>query len=115
MNRLICVRSTNGGVSETLLCMKSPNGGLVRGSYVVVVKWNLSLVGHSVCKGCMDKSTMLSGENLACPKCNLLLESMSMSSFSSWRGVGVKGSAGARDEYHYAPPIIKSCCYVMNS
>lgn len=26
--------------------------------------------GHSVCKGCMEKSTMLSGENLVCPKCN---------------------------------------------
>ena len=26
--------------------------------------------GHSVCKGCMEKSTMLSGDNLVCPKCN---------------------------------------------
>ena len=26
--------------------------------------------GHSVCKGCMEKSTMLCGENLICPKCN---------------------------------------------
>lgn len=26
--------------------------------------------GHSVCKGCMEKSTMLSGENLVCPKCS---------------------------------------------
>lgn len=26
--------------------------------------------GHSVCKACTEKSTMLSGENLVCPKCN---------------------------------------------
>ena len=26
--------------------------------------------GHSVCKGCTDKSTMLKNSNLVCPKCN---------------------------------------------
>lgn len=26
--------------------------------------------GHSVCKGCTEKSTMLNKENLICPKCN---------------------------------------------
>lgn len=26
--------------------------------------------GHSVCKACVEKSTVLSGENLICPKCN---------------------------------------------
>lgn len=26
--------------------------------------------GHSVCKACIEKSTMLSGDNLVCPKCS---------------------------------------------
>lgn len=39
--------------------------------------------GHSVCKGCTEKSTMLRGENLVCPKCNQTCPKIPASSAST--------------------------------
>lgn len=46
--------------------------------------------GHSVCKACTEKSTMMSGDNLVCPKCNQTFPKIpkTISSSSEWGGGG---------------------------
>lgn len=46
--------------------------------------------GHSVCKACTEKSTMMSGDNLICPKCNQTFPKIpkAISASSEWGGEG---------------------------
>lgn len=55
--------------------------------------------GHSVCKACTEKSTMASGDNLICPKCNHTFPKIpkASDSISGWREEGAtsNGASGA--------------------
>lgn len=57
--------------------------------------------GHSVCKGCVEKSTMLSGENLVCPKCNHTCLKIPRAMASSGEGLDLSASL----EKHRIPTL----------
>ena len=65
--------------------------------------------GHSVCKACTEKSTMASGENLVCPKCNHTFPKVPKAS-TGWREEGVTpsnkaASVSAEGRQHRVPTL----------